>query len=107
MAGFWGGPAREGQGQWSKCPVSLAEAAAPEVGRGGWRDGAGHKHPTWNGCVLCWAQVLSSQGSPGQLHLAPFSSGSEDNIHSGTQDQWFQGGWEENGMTLWGPVWLE
>lgn len=68
-------------------------AAAPEVGHGieGW---GSHKHPNteWL-CVLCWAQVRSSQGSPGQLHLAPFSSGSEDNIHSGTQDQRFQGGW--------------
>lgn len=53
------------------------------------------------------AQVLSTLGSPGQLHLAPFSNGSEDNIHSGTQDQWFQGGWKDNGMMLWGLVWLE
>lgn len=35
VAGFWGGPAPEGQGQRSKGPVSLAEAAAPEVGHGG------------------------------------------------------------------------
>lgn len=63
--------------------------------------------PTWNGRVLCWAQVLPIQGSPGQLHLASLSSGSEDSIHSGTPDQWFQGGWEDSGMMLWGLVWLE
>lgn len=65
-----------------------------------------HKHPNMKEwlCAFCWTQVLFSQGSPGQLHPAPFSSGSEDNIHSGTQDRWFQGEWKENGMMLWGLV---
>lgn len=51
--------------------------------------------------VLCWAQVLSSQGSPGQLHLALFL------VVQRTTFTVVQGGWEDNGVMLWGLLWLE
>lgn len=37
MAGLWGGPAPEGQGQRSESLGSLAEAVAPEVSGSGGR----------------------------------------------------------------------